>query len=321
MRGWKGGVLAAALCAAASAATGQTFPNRPLRVVVPYPSGGSPDVLARTVAHKVSERLGQQIVVDNRPGAGGIVAAETVVRAAPDGYTLLIADSSVYSIGPNVQQRLPYDLQRDLAPVTLAASSPLFLAANGALPVQNLRDFVALARAKPGMPYASSGVGTGHHLAMELLKSLAGIELTHVPYKGAGQSVPALVSGDVAVAFAGLNLLQPQAKAGKIRLLGVATGQRSALLPEMPTLAEAGVPGFDVNITLGFFLPAKAPAEIVARLNGELNAALASADVRERLFALGVEPVGTTPERFAAAIRAELDAYGRLVKSAGVRVE
>lgn len=305
----------------AGGAVGQPYPSRPVRIVVPYPPGGSPDVLARTLAQRVSESVGQQIITDNRPGAGGSVAAEAVMRASPDGYTLLIADSSVYSISPNLNPKLPYDTLRDFAPVSLAATSPIFLVANNALPVQNVKDLIALAKAKPGMPYGSSGNGTAHHLAMELIKSLSGIDLTHVPYKGAGQVVPAVLAGDVVVAFAGLNLVLPQAKAGKLKLLAVATGQRTPLLPDLPTVAEAGVPGFEITITLGLFAPAGTPREVIGKLSAEFVKALNTPDVRQRLTAMGVEPAGSTPEQFAEAIRTEIEQFGKLVRTSAARVE
>ena len=303
------------------AASAQSYPNRPVRIVVPYPPGGSPDVLARTVAQKVSESVGQQIITDNRPGAGGSVAAETVMRSSPDGYTLLIADSSVYSISPNLNPKLPYDPLRDFAPICLAATSPIFLVANNALPVQNVKDLIALAKAKPGMPYGSSGNGTAHHLAMELIKALAGIDLTHVPYKGAGQVVPAVLAGDVVVAFAGLNLVLPQVKAGKLKLLAVATGRRTPLLPELPTVAELGLPGFEISISLGYLAPSGTPREVIDRLNAEFMKALNTPEVRQRLTAMGVEPAGSTPEQFAEAIRTELQQFGRLVQTTAARIE
>lgn len=304
----------------AGSVAAQTFPNRPVRIVVPYPPGGSPDVLARTLGQKVSENLGQQIIVDNRPGAAGILAAEIVMRAPPDGYTLLIADSGVYSINPNVNPKLPFDPLADFTAVTLAATSPLFLVVSASSPVQSVRDLIALAKSKPGMPYGSSGTGTAHHLAMELLKSLSGIDLTHVPYKGGAQVVPAILAGDVAVGLAGLNLSLPHAKAGKLRILAVASGARSALLPDLPTVAEAGVPGYEINISLGLLAPAGTPRDIVARLNAEFGKALNSPDTRQRLFGLGVDPAGSTPEQFSEAIRNEIQQYGKIVKSTSARV-
>lgn len=314
-------IFAAALAACAGLVQAQGFPGKPIRLVVPYPPGGSPDVLARILAQKAAEGLGQSIFADNRPGAGGMVAVNAVTQSPADGYTLLMADSSVYSIGPNLSRAAAFDPLGTLVPVTLAATSPIYLIANPALNVNNVTELLAVARARPGLPYGSSGNGTAHHLAMELLKSLAKVDLTHVPYKGAAQTVPAVVSGDVAVAFAGLNLALPQVKAGKVNLLGIATGKRSSLTPELPTLAESGVPGFDVTITLGLFAPLKTPKEIVEKLNAEFVKALSDAEVRQRLVVLGVEAVGAGPEAFRLAIRKELQDYGTLVKATGARVD
>jgi tripartite-type tricarboxylate transporter receptor subunit TctC len=303
----------------AGAALAQT-PKAPIRIVVPYAAGGLPDVVARTVGAKLSENIGQPVVAENRAGAGGVLASETVIRAQPDGTTLLVADSSIYSINPVISRKLPYDTLRELAPITLAVDAPIFLAVNASLPAQNLQELIALAKAKPGMSYGSSGPGTGHHLAMELIRVLAGLELTHVPYKGAGQSVPAAVAGDVAMVFAGLNSVLPHAKSGRLRILAVAIGKRSDLYPEAPSVAET-IPGYEVNITIGFLAPARTPREIVNALSAEFNRAIASPDVKQRLNSLGVAPVGTTPERFSEAIRAELTQYGELVKRANFRID
>ncbi|MBA2689182.1 MAG: tripartite tricarboxylate transporter substrate binding protein [Burkholderiales bacterium] len=299
----------------------ETYPSKPIRIVVPYLPGGSPDVLARVVAHKISESTGWQIVVENRPGAGGVVAANVVMNSAPDGYTLLIADSSVYSIAPSLNPNASVDALKSLMPVTLAATSPIFLVVNPGLNVSNVKELIALAKSKPGLPYGSSGIGTAHHLAMELLKSLAGIDMNHIPYKGASQTVPAVIAGEVGVAFAGLNQASPQAKAGKLTILAVATGRRTPLMPELATVAESGVPGFDISITLGFFAPLKTPPDIVAKLNAELVKAVKSADVQQRLVALGVESVGASPEQFTEVIRNEIQQYGKLVKTTGARVD
>jgi tripartite-type tricarboxylate transporter receptor subunit TctC len=303
----------------ASAALAQT-PKAPIRIVVPYAAGGLPDAVARTVGQKLSENIGQPVLVENRAGAGGVLASETVIRAQPDGTTLLVADSSIYSINPVISRKLPFDTLKELAPITLAVDAPIFLAVNASLPAQNVQELIALAKAKPGMSYGSSGPGTGHHLAMQLIRVLSGLELTHVPYKGAGQSVPAAVAGDVAMVFAGLNSVLPHAKAGRLRILAVSTGKRTELYPEAPSVAET-IPGYEVNITIGFLAPARTPREIVGALSAEFNRAIASPDVKQRLNNLGVAPVGTTPERFSEAIRAELAQYGELVKRANFRID
>jgi len=316
--------LVAAICATviftfAEDVAAQTFPAKPIRVVVPYSPGGVPDVMARMVGQNLLESLGQQIVVDNRPGAAGVIAAELVMRAAPDGYTLLIADSSVYSINPSVQRKPPYDPRVDFTPVTLAGTAPLALTVNASQPIHSVKDLIALAKAKPGLLYGSSGTGTGHHLAMELLKSLAGIDLTHVPYKGGGQSVPAMVAGEVALVFAGLQLVLPHARAGKVRLLAVASGTRSPLQPDLPTMAEAGVPGFAMDVSIGFLAPAKTPHDIVSKLSAEINKVLGLPETRQRLAGLGIDAAGTTPEQFTEAIRSEIRQYSMLVKTTAIR--
>jgi len=295
-------------------------PKAPIRIVVPYAAGGLPDVVARTVGQKLSENLGQPVFAENRAGAGGVLASETVIRAPADGTTLLVADSSIYSISPAINRKLPFDTLKDLAPITLAVDAPVFLAVNAAVPAQNMQELIALARAKPGLSYGSSGPGTGHHLAMELIRVLAGLELTHVPYKGAGQSVPATVAGDVSMVFAGLNSVLPYAQSGRLRILAVANGKRTDLYPEAPSVAET-LPGYEVNITIGFLAPARTPRETVNALSAEFNRALASAEVQQRLRSLGVAPLGSTPERFSEAISAELRQYGELVKRSNLRLD
>ncbi|MFM9883273.1 MAG: Bug family tripartite tricarboxylate transporter substrate binding protein, partial [Burkholderiales bacterium] len=268
-------VAALAILTPVSLSIAQTFPTKPIRIVVPYAPGGSPDTLGRTLAQATADALGQQIVVENRPGGGGAIAAEAVMRAAPDGYTLLIADSSVYAVNPSLNPKLTYEMLRDFAPVTLAVSSPMFLAVNASLGVEDVKAFVSLAQAKPGMAFGSSGNGTVHHLGLELMKANAKIDLTHVPYKGAGQSVPAVVAGDVGGIFAAINTLLPHAKSGRIRVLAIAAAERSQLMPHIPTLAEAGVPGCDMFISIGVFAPARTPRDIVEKLSIEFNKSLA----------------------------------------------
>jgi len=313
------GVLALLCCLGAQA---QPFPSKPIRVLVTVPGGGSPDVLARTVAQKMAENLGQQVIVDNRPGAAGIVAATAVINAPPDGYTLMMADTALYAVLPHLSRNLSFDPLRDLAPVALVATSPIFLVVNPELNVNNVKEFVALAKAKPGLAYASGGNGSAHHLAMEMLKLLAGLQLTHVPYKGAAQAVPAVMAGDVAASFAGLNLAQAQARAGKVKMIGIATGSRSALAPEVPTIAEAGVPGFGMTISLGYLAPSKTPREVILKLNAELSKAANAPEVQQRLFTLGVEASPpTSPEHYAETMRSENQQYGKLVKASGARAD
>lgn len=318
------GAIAAlvAFSAGVGAQTGAAaYPSKPIRVIVPYAPGGSPDSVARVIGQAVGESIGQQVIAENRPGGAGVPAAEAVIRAAPDGYTLLIADSSVYAITPSLSAKPPFEPLRDLAPVSLAVNSPLLLVVNASVPAHNVREFVALAKAKPGMAFGSSGNATVHHLAMEMLRSLAGVEFTHVPYKGAGQSVPAVVAGDVAAIFAAIPAVSAHAKAGKVRILGIAAPQRTSIMPELPTISEAGVPGCELTISIGFLAPAKTPPEIVRRLSDEIVKALKQPEVRQRLSgAFGFDLIGTTPEQYSEAIRVELQTYGKLARTAGVQV-
>jgi tripartite-type tricarboxylate transporter receptor subunit TctC len=312
---------AAALILAAGVAYGQAFPSKPIHFVVPIGTGGAPDVLARTLGQRITESTGQPVIVDNRPGGGGIIAVESVMRAAPDGYTLLVADSSNYAIAPSLYAKLPYDPLRDFVPVTLAAAPPIFMVANAATPIRSVQDLITLAKSGPAISYGSSGNGNGNHLAMELFRSLTGTNLAHIPYKGVATLVPALLSGDVSVGFAGLPSVQPHARAGKLRILAVASGRRSALAPDVPTVAESGVPKFEVNISIGFLAPAGTPRDAVTRLNEELVAALKLPEVRQRLELVGIEPVGSTPAQFGQLIRSEMQDFRALVKATGIRID
>jgi tripartite-type tricarboxylate transporter receptor subunit TctC len=312
------GLMAALSLSAAIPAQAQSG-GKTLRLVVSFPPGGSPDSLARVLAQKMQENLGHPVVVENRPGAGGAVANAYVRSAEPDGYTLIMMSSAAYSIGPHLQKNMQ-NAMKDFTPVALAATSPVFLVTNPAQ-AQTFNDFIALAKAKPGLAYGSSGIGTGHHLAMELLKAKAGLDLMHVPYKGVAQTVPAVISGDLAATFAGLNVALPFAKNGRIRILAVATGKRSAMAPEVPTLAELGVPGYDVSISLGLLAPLKTPPEVVQKMNAEIVKAVHAPGVREKLFALGVEPASSTPEQFGELIAKEFQDYGKLIALTGTKPE
>ena len=312
-------VAMAAFAFAAGTVYGQSFPSRPVRIIVPYAPGGAPDIAARLLNGPFQESTGQQLIVDNRPGAGALIGAEAVARAAPDGYTLLIVDSTLYSVNPNLAEKFPFEILRDFTPITLAAVTPIVLAANTQIGVDNLRGYLALARAKPGLPYASSGQGTGHHLAMALLTQLADIQLTHVPYKGAGLSVPATVAGDVTAVFAGPTAIFPQVRAGKLKLLGMTAAKRSPLMPDIPTIAEAGVPGYEMRLNMGFLGPAKLPADVLAKLNVELARAMNHPEVKQKLGQVGQEVQTSTPQEFAELIRADSEFYAKLIKSAGIK--
>ena len=304
-----------------AAAAQAQFPSRPLRILVPTTAGGVPDVLARTVGQRLAETLGQPVVVENRAGAGGILAAETVLKSPADGHSLFLGDTGNYAVSAVLYPKFPYDVQRDFTPVVLAAAPPVYLVASAAGPIRSLRDFLQLASAGPPVIFGSTGNGNVTHLAMEQLRSLTGASLTHVPYKGAAGLAPALLSGDVAIGFIGYSIVQPHARTGKLHILAVSTSRRSALTPEIPTVAEAGVPGYGFDISVGFLAPAGTPRAVVLRLNKAINKALEAPEVRKVLEAAGIPPVGGTPEQFAGAIRAEVEQMARLVKASGAKLE
>ena len=312
--------LLAALLLLPLAALAQ-YPAKPVHLVVPFPAGGPTDVLSRVVAQKLSERWGIAAVVDNKPGAGGSIGADFVAKSAADGYTLVMATSSTHSIGPALQ-KLPYDPEKDFTPVTQAWSAPNVLVVSPKLDVKDVRGLVALAKAQPGrLNFASSGIGTIPHLSAELFKSLAGIDIVHVPYKGTGLSIADIARGQVAMLFDSIITAQQHAKAGNVRMLAVSTAQRSALLPELPTMMEAGVPGYESTTYFGVLGPARLPREVVDRLSGDIAAVLKAEDLRARFAAAGAEPVGSTPEALAALIGAEREKWSRLIASAGIKVE
>lgn len=298
----------------------QAYPSRTIRFVVPYGSGGGPDVVARVIGRKLSESVGQPVVVDNRPGGAGIIATELVVRAAADGHTVLIGDTGVLGINPALYPKLPYDPLRDLAPVTLAMASPLFLVSNPKLPFQTVRELVDYARANPGVTFGSTGNASAHHLGMELFQLLAGVKMTHIPYKGVAFSVPAVISGDIAVVFAALPSVKPHLSTGKLRVLGVADAKRTAIMPDIPAIAE-GLPGYEMKVEVGFLVPAGTPREAVNKLNTEIRAVLAAPDVAQHLVTLGINPLGTTPEQYTETMKADIQKFAKLVKESGAKVD
>jgi tripartite-type tricarboxylate transporter receptor subunit TctC len=307
---------------AQTASTGQAYPSKPVRVVVAFAAGGTTDILARIYAQKLSASTGQQFVVDNRTGAGGTIGTEAVVRAAADGYTINFGSTSSLAVSPNLYPRLSFDLMRDVAPVTQVATASIMLAMHPSVPVKNMRELIALARARPGqINFASSGNGSSLHLCGEYLKYLAKIDLVHVPYKGVGAALPDLIAGQVQLLFSDMAPFVPYVKTGKLRILAVTTGRRSKLHPEYPTLAESGVPGYDLAGWYGVVVPAGTPRPIVDRLHAEFSKAMRSPDVAERYATLGVEPVDSTPEQFAAYMRAELAKWGDIIKRAGTKLE
>jgi len=317
----KSAVFALALVAS-FAASAQGYPNRPIKVVVPYAAGGLPDTMARLVGQKMGDSLGQQFVVENRPGAGGIVGTTDVARAAPDGYTLLVADVSQIAINPHLFSKLPYDPLKDLTGVSMMGTSALYLVAHSSVPAASMKELVALIKAEPGkISYGSSGLGSIHHLAMEALKVGLKLDMVHVPYKGTGQSVPALLGGQVPLLYAALPSIESHVKAGKVKILAVSTPQRSQQTPEVPTVAESGVPGYDFVAEIGFYAPVGAPQEVIAKLAGEAQKAVKHPEVAQRFKQLGIEPVGSTPEAYNAANRASYQKYEKVVKASGAKID
>lgn len=310
-------VLALA-CLASPMAEAQTFPQRPIRIIVPYGAGGSPDVLSRLFGQKLSESLGQPVIIDNRPGASGIIAAELAAKAPADGYTLFIADTGHLAINPALRPNLPYGPLSDFAPITLAVSVPLYLLVNNSVPVSTV-ELIALSKTRD-LLYGSAGNGSPHHLAMEFFKSLTGAKLTHVPYKGNAQMVPAVLAGDVAVLMTGLTAVRSHMEAGKLRVLAMTSGKRSPITPDVPTIAES-VSGYEASDIIGFLAPAATPRDIVAKLNAEFVKLLAQADVRQRVAGFAMEVVGSTPEQYAEAIRDKQQRYSALAKAVGLRVD
>jgi tripartite-type tricarboxylate transporter receptor subunit TctC len=305
-----------------AAAFSQDFPSRTIKLVVPYAPSGLPDVLARLVGQAMSTDIGHPVVVENKPGGTTIIGAESVAKAASDGYTLLVADNNSFGIVPAVVAKLPYDIRRDFAPVTQAVRSLFFLFVNPSIGVNSVQDLVSLAKARPGaLNYGSPGNATGHHLAMEQFKLVASVDLTHVPYKGVVQAAPALLSGEVAVMFNTLPSMINHVKVGKLKVIGLGATQRTSLMPEIPTIAESGYPGFDISSQVGFAAPGATPRPIVERLNIVLVRAMKVPDVSAKLAALGLEVVAGTPEQYAEVIGRERAHYARLVGEIKLKVE
>jgi tripartite-type tricarboxylate transporter receptor subunit TctC len=313
-------IIAAAFAACfASTAPAQSYPSRPVRLVVPYPPGGGTDIIGRVVAQKIGDALGQQVVVDNRGGAAGIIAMEAVAKAAPDGYTLIQTNISTVSINPFIYSKLPYDAMRDFAPVSITTLNPLVLVVHPAVPVKTVKEVIALARSRPGqLNYSSAGIGSTTHMARELFKSMAHVDLTHIPYKGAAPAVMDGVAGHVAMLFGPMPVVTPHAKAGRLRIIAVSTKARSRAIPNVPTVAESGVPGYDATNSVGIVAPAATPADIVAKLHAEIVRILRLPDMQEKLIAMGAEPVASTPQEFTAFIRDETRKWANVVRSANI---
>lgn len=321
VRALRGFVAIVALLMGAAAAFAQGYPSRPIRIVVPFAPGGGADIIARILGQKMTENWQQQVVVDNRAGASGNIGAEIVAKAMPDGYTLLMA-SSALAINPSVYKSVPYDALKDFAPITQPGLLPNILVVHPSVPVKTVKDLVALAKSKPGqLSYASAGAGTGTHLAAEMFKIMAGVDMVHVPYKGGGALIADLLGGQVALTFATLPSVMPYVKAGRLRAVAMTTAKRWAGLPDVPTVAESGFRGFEISTWIGLLAPAGTSKDVVNKLHGEVVRILRLADVRERFNGLGIEPVGDTPDHFSQYIRNELVKYAKVVKESGARLE
>lgn len=316
MPAWTRSAAALAMLAAATGAMAQNYPNRPIRMVVPFPPGGAVDVIGRVVAPALSERLGQQLVVDNRGGANAIIGTDIAAKAAPDGYTLLIVPAG-HAITPNVSRKLPYDTLKDLAAVGLVGNGAYVLVIHPALPVKSVSDFVAYAKARPGkLNYAATGHGNATHLAGELFKVLTGVDMVYILYKGGGPALTDVISGQVSAFFAGVASSAAHIKSGRVRALGVTTVRRAAALPDIPTIAETGVPGYEVDGWYGILAPARTPQAIIQRLNADINAVVATQDAKDRLLAVGLQARGTTPAEFHQMIVSDIGRWANVVKKA-----
>ena len=311
-----------ALLAASAAAFAQPYPSKPIRLIVPFPPGGSADILARAIGQKAGEGLGQPFVVENRPGAGTAIGADALAKSAPDGYAVMIGTVSSHAINPALNPKLPYDPLKDFTPVSLVATIPFAMIVHPSVPAKNVQEFIALAKTKPGsLNYSSAGNGTSNHLAGELLKSMARVDIVHVPYKGSAPALNDLIAGQVSLMFDLVLTAAPHVKSGAVRGLAVTGAQRSSALPELPTVAESGVPGYEVSAWFGIFAPAGLAQPVVQRLNAEFVKGLQQPDLRQRLASQGAEPLTSTPEEFGSYLRSEIAKWAKVVKESGMKVD
>jgi tripartite-type tricarboxylate transporter receptor subunit TctC len=317
---WPAAVFCTLFAALIQAQT--AYPAKPIRLVVPFPPAGATDILSRDVMQRLSVRLGQQIIVDNRPGAAGAIGSELVARSTADGYTLLMATTSTHSIEPLLTPGLPYDPVKDFAPVSLVATSANVLVVPVTLPANSAKELIALAKASPGtLNFGSSGTGSIVHLTGEMFRSRAGIDIVHVPYKGTQLAVPDLIGGRISLMFDNIVSAMPNLRTGKLKAIGITGLQRSPLLPEVPTIAESGVPGFEASAWFGVYAPAGTPKDIVAKLSRELAVVLHSAEMKQRMAVLGAEPVGSTPEDMAKIVAAETAKWAKVIRDANVKID
>ena len=323
METWtRAAALLVAFVSVALPADAQPYPAKPIRMIIGFPPGGGTDIVGRIVGQRLSEVLGQQVLPDNRGGASGLIAAELVAKSPPDGYTIMMVHIAAISILPSLYPKLPYDAQRDFAPITLVAIGPNFLVVHPSLPAKSVKELVALAKARPGqLHYASAGAGTVQHLSGELFKLQAKVDMLHVPYKGSGQSIVDLVAGHVHLNFDSVPPVLPHVRSGRLRALAVTSAKRFSILPDIPTVSEGGVPGFDVSTWWGLVAPSAVSKEIIARLQNDTVKLLHQADVKEKIAFAGADTVGNSAEEFAAFIRSERTKYARIVKEANIKIE
>jgi len=316
------GLVAAAVLAAPMATMAQNYPTKPIRLIVAFPAGGSTDIIARLVAQRLGEKLGQQVIVDNRGGAGGTIGTEIAARAAPDGHTLTMGTTSTHVIAPAAYAKVNYDPVKDFEPLTLVASTPYLLVLHPGVKANNLKEFIALAKSQPGrMNFASAGTGSTTQLAMEMLKLAAGIDIVHVPYNGNGPAGTAVLGGQVQALFGSMPAVLPHAQANRVRAIAVGTAKRSPALPNVPTVAESGYPGFEVSLWLGFFAPKGTPKPVLTKLQAELTAIANSPDMKTAFEKNGASPVTNTPAEMNTLMKTELDKYSKVVKAVGIQLK
>ncbi len=314
-------MILAALFFPAGAVLAQAWPSKPVRVVIPWPPGGSNDAVGRIVMQKVGESLGQQFVVDNRPGASGAIGADPVAKSPPDGYTIMV-HSTTHLGNAHLYKKLPYDTLKDFAPVGTLAAQPGVLTTHPSLPVKSVKEFIALAKAQPGqINYSSSGNGSAPHLSMALLTSMSGISLVHIPYKGGAPQVTALMGGEAQASLATISTVIAHVKSGRLRALGVSSAKRSGMMPDIPAIAESGVPGYEMSPWVGVYAPANTPKAIIDKLNAESNKALKHPDVAGSLTSQVLDPLPSTPEEFAQRIKVDYEKYGKLIRSTGTKID
>ena len=314
-------IVSVVLAAMPSLATAQAYPAKPIRWISPWPAGGANDIFSRAIGQKIGESLGQQVLVDNRPGAAGTIGSDIAAKAPADGYTLVMGSSPTHAIAPALYPALPYDPLRDFSAVTLVGSVPNVLVLHPSVPAKTVKEFIAVAKARPGkLNFASTGNGTSQHLSAELFKFMAGLDMVHIPYKGTAPALTELVAGQVDLAFENMPALIPHIQAGRLRALAVTTTKRSAVMPELPTIAEAALPGYDASVWFGVFAPAGTPRPVIDRLHGEILKALQTQDLKSRMVAMGTDVSGMGPDDFSAYVRKEIPKWANLVKAAGVKV-